>query len=441
MSSSLNPSIRALGSASSVSSGTAIAHAHSQVHLAAWSIEQLVCWSLVVLVVFINGADFRGGTGEEFEVHWQIYLRLMVSFACGCVGALYFPSKTVRDFLAWPGLLIAAYVGWYGLTLPTSIEKTYSAAAWVSLVGVLLLIPAAMRVLGGYRFLMAVASGLTLYLIGSWIAYLFVPEVGVFQEQITMTYVYERMGGLGHPNELGFYSAFTILVFAGLAVSGRMSWMFAGLGMLLGAITLFTCFSRTSTITCALGLMLTFQAYWRRPGNAIGVVLAIGLGVLVVFAAVGAGELDWFIESTLTKLTKSGSTDELSTATGRTDIWAYGSKKIGESPLVGYGYCTARFVMDEHSFHCHNIVLNAAMYGGVVAGLIVICMVFVQLAAMIYDPIPAIDGLILLMCVAGMVDELLGVPSPAASVTLWFSLLLWRQLGMQLDPTPNRQPA
>ncbi len=438
MSSSVHPSISAAGAIPTSAGRPATGTPDSEV--AAWNIEQRVCLSLVVLVVFINGADFRGGTGEEFEVHWQIYLRLMVSFACGCVGALYFPSKTVRDFLAWPGLLITAYVGWYGVLLPTSVEKAYSVAAWVSLVGVLLLIPAAMRVLGGYRFLLAVACGLTLYLIGSWIAYLFVTEVGVYQEQVTTTSVYERMSGLGHPNELGFYSAFTIMVFAGLAVSGRMSWMIASLGMFLGAITLFTCFSRTSTITCALGLMLTFQAYWRRPGNAIAVVVAVGLGILILFAAVGTGELDWIIDSTLTKLTKSGSTDELATATGRTDIWAYGIKKIGESPLVGYGYCSARFVMDEHSFHCHNIILNAAMYGGVVAGLIVIGMLLYQLTSIIYDPIPAIDGLILWMCVAGMVDELLGAPSPAAAVTLWFSMLLWRQLGMQVGPPPLGPP-
>jgi O-antigen ligase len=180
--------------------------------------------------------------------------------------------------------------------------------------------------------------------------------------------------------------------------------------------------------------MLTFQAHWRRPGNAIGVLVAAGLGVLVVFAAVGTGELDWFIESTLQKLTKSGSTDELATATGRTDIWAYGIKKIAESPLVGYGYCSARFIMDEHSFHCHNIILNALMYGGVVPGLIVVGMLLYQLTAMINHPIAAIDGVVLLMCVAGMVDELLGAPSPAAAVTLWFSLLWWRQLGMQLTP-------
>ncbi len=393
-----------------------------------WTIDKIACWLLVVLVVFINGADFRGATGEDFEVHWQIYMRLMIAFMCGCVGALYLPSKTIRDFFTLPGLLITAYIGWYALTLITSIDKAYCTAAWVSLVGVLLLIPAAMRVLGGFNYMFAIATGLTLYLVGSWIAYLFVPEVGVFKEQVTMTYVYERMGGLGHPNELGFYSAFTILVFSGLAISGRLSWLVASIGILLGAVTLLTCFSRTATLTCALGLLFTYQAYWRRPGNALGVFLILGLGTLVVFAAVGTGELDWFIESTLTKLTKSGSTDELSTATGRTEIWAYGIKMIGESPLFGYGYCSARFIMEEHSYHCHNIVLNAAMYGGVVSGLIVAGMIAYQLTAVVNFPIPEVDGIIVFMCAAGMVDELLGAPSPAASVLIWFSLLFWRQL-------------
>ena len=46
----------------------------------AWSLQVVVCWILVALITFINGADFRGTTGaENFEVHWQIYLRLLLS--------------------------------------------------------------------------------------------------------------------------------------------------------------------------------------------------------------------------------------------------------------------------------------------------------------------------------------------------------------------------
>ncbi|MEZ6138773.1 MAG: O-antigen ligase family protein [Pirellulaceae bacterium] len=406
------------------------------VHVAtgAWTIDKLACWLLVVAVVFINAADFRGDTGEEFRVHWQIYLRLLVAFICGCVGILYFIPKTFRDFLAGPGLFVSGYVAWYGATLVTSVDRSYCTAAWISLVGVLLIIPAAMRVLGGANYLSAVASGLTLYLIGSWIAYLFVPAVGVFQEQVTQTLVYERMGGLGHPNELGFYAAFTVLVYAGLATSGRLRWSIASCGMALGAATLLTCFSRTAMIACGFGLLFTLQMHLRQRGNAVAVFLALSLLTLVAFIAMGTGKLDWFVESALTKLTKSGSTEELSTATGRTEIWAYGIEQIKASPIVGYGYCSARFVMEEYSFHCHNIVLNALLFGGILSGGIVLGMILYLMRSLVVAPRPEIDGLVVCMLVGGMVDGLLGAPSPAATVLIWFSILLWRQLDMHLAP-------
>lgn len=397
-----------------------------------WSLDTLACWSLVTAVVFINGADFRGGSAEEFTVHWQIYLRLLVAFASGCVGLALLPSRTFKDFITWPGLLVSLYVLWYGATLTTAIDRAYCGAAWASLVGVILMIPAAMRTLGGYRYWTAITTGLTLYVVGSWIAYLFFPDVGVFQEQVTKTDVFERMGGLGHPNELGFYSAYTVLVYLGLATSGRLRWRWAILGIALGAVTLINCFSRTATITCVIGVLFVLQSPLRRPGNIFGILAGLALCASIGFATVGSGKLDWFIAATLTKVTKSGSTEELSTATGRTEIWQEGIGLIRQSPVTGYGYCSARFVMDEFSYHCHNVVLNALMYGGVISGLLVASMLLYQWSNVFISPRPEVDGLIVCMLVGGMVDELIGSASPAASLLIWFSLIFWRQLDMSL---------
>ncbi|MFN3193285.1 MAG: O-antigen ligase family protein [Aureliella sp.] len=401
----------------------------------AWTLDKIVCWCLVAALVFVMGADFRGDTGEKFQVHWQIYLRLLLALSAGAVGGLFAFPKTYRDFFCWPGLLLSVYVLWYAVTIPTAINKSYTIAAWISLVGVIIFVPAAMRMLGGYRFILAIATGLVTFLLGSWFAYLFVPEVGVFKEQVTRTEVFERMGGLGHPNELGMYSAFTVLVFAGLGVSKRMPWTIAGCGMLLGAVTLVGCFSRTAMGVCMVGLMFTLQGHWRLRSNLIAAVLVAIVACMVTFAALGSGQLDWMIEDALEGATKTGSTDELTTATGRTEIWAYGIKQIADSPLYGYGYCSARFIMEEHSYHCHNIVLNAMMFGGVVSGLIVLGMVLYLWGSVLFNPRPEVDGLAACMLVAGMVEGLLGAPSPAAALIIWFTLIFWRQLNMSIADT------
>lgn len=404
----------------------------------AWSLEQVVCWCMLAGLVFLMGADFRGSTGGEFQVHWQIYLRLLLAMVAGGIGFLFLFPKTYRDFFAWPGMLVAAYIGMYAITLPISLDRSYSAAAWLSLVGVALFVVAAMRVLGGFRFFLAIAAGLTMFLLGSWVAYLVFPEIGVFQEQVTQTEVFNRMGGLAHPNELGFYSAYTVLVFAALGISGRIPWWIAGMGMMLGAITLVGCFSRTSILVCSLGLVFTFARHWRLQSNIIG-LLGIAMVVLAVaFVALGSGQLDWQIEEALKGATKTGSTKELSTATGRTEIWQYGISQIAESPLYGYGYCSARFIMEEHSYHCHNIVLNAMMFGGIIAGMIVIAMILYLWGGVFFNARPEIDGIAVCMLTGGMVEGLLGAASPAASTILWITLIFWRQLDMRIA-TPSRE--
>lgn len=398
----------------------------------AWTLEQAVFWLLVAALTFFMGADFRGSTGGEFEVHWQIYLRLLLAFASGALGALLLFPRTYRDFFTWPGILLTLLLVLYLLSVAFSASKSYSFAAWSSLLGVTLFIPGALRVLGGFRYLTAVATGLSFYMVGSWIAYLLVPSVGVFEEQVSMTEVYPRMGGLGHPNELGFFAAYTVIIFAGLGTSKRIGWTIAGAGMLLGIVTLVGCFSRTAIIVCTLGLLVTFQEYIRlRSLAAIGMFL--GAGVLtVVFFVVASGTLDWAIEDSLRGLSKSGSTDELKTGTGRTEIWAYGIKKIAERPVRGYGYCTTRFVMEDYSYHCHNIVLNAMMFAGILAGFLVLTMVLYHVFFILTKPLPVIDGLAVVMLTGGMVEGLLGAASPAASTILWFTLLFWRPLRVEV---------
>ncbi len=404
-----------------------------------WTLQTIIAWLLVVSVVFINAADFRGDTGGEFEVHWQIYLRLFVCSAAGCYGLLNFLPRTAREFFIWPGMLALAYVGLSALSIPSSVNLSYSLAAWVSLVGVALLVPAAIRVLGPRDFLLAILAGLCMHLVGSWIAYLLFPAVGVFHEQVTRDDVFERMGGLAHPNELGFYSALTILLAASLGTRRQLGTFAVCIAVALGAATLVTCFSRTAMISCAIGLAVVWKHHLVSRGNAVALTMLACVGVLGVFAALGTGKLDWQIAELMTKVTKSGSTDELATATGRTEIWRYAVGLIGESPLVGYGYCAARFVMEDHSYHGHNIVINAMLFSGIPGGLVVITMVAVLLMGIVFMPRPEIDGCAACLIFGGMLDGVIGAPAPAAGLVIWLACLFWRQLGLGFHGEAVRQ--
>ncbi len=395
-----------------------------------WPLEKLIYWTLPFLVVFFNSADFRGNTGEQFEVHWQILLRLSICMLCGAFGALVLFPRTYRDFLSWPGLLLLIEVVLYGLSQLTSVQVSYTMAAWLSYICVVLMVPASMRILGGNDFLKSVFAGLVLYLIGSWIAYLVFPEIGVHKEYTVGSDSVQRMGGLGHPNELGIISSYVTLLAAGMLKTRRMHPLICLAAMALGFATLLTCFSRTATVCCMLGLAAVFRTELRRMGNAYFYGLFAMAGCVIAYFAIGLGWADIFLQNLVSKVTKSGSIDELSTATGRTDIWAEALRLISESPALGYGYAGARFVMEDYSYHAHNIVLNAAVYAGIFASLVILAMIFVIVRGLLLRPDPVVDGLAVCMLSGGMLEGLLGAASPAASITIWICLVLWRSMNM-----------
>ncbi|MEM6778153.1 MAG: O-antigen ligase family protein [Planctomycetota bacterium] len=386
---------------------------------------------LVAGIVFINAADFRGDTGDEFKVHWQIYLRLLNCAVCGGV-AILFLHRSLDPYCRFPGLVLSCLFGWTGLTSVASLDPKYSAAAFVSLCCVALLVPAAMRVLGGQRFILAVAFGFVTYLVGSWIAYLLFPQVGVFKEQVSQTDVFERMGGLGHPNELGCYAASTVVLFVALAYRRCLHWHITLPSILLGCITLVACYSRTWIVLTAVGVAMVYRDHWGRPTVFLSAMLVVLLVMAIVGMVYASGGLDWMISDALLKVSKSGNADELSTGTGRTEIWAYGIEQIAHEPLKGYGYGMARFVMEDHSYHCHNTFLNYCMATGLPGGLLFLTLAIYLIHRIVRDPRPEMDGLTTMILLGGMVEGLLIAPAPSAATMLFIVAVFWRHLDMKL---------
>ncbi len=401
---------------------------------------------LVFSVVFFHSADFRGSTGEEFTVHWQIYLRLLSCAACGFAGIVLLDRSLLPAYFRFPGMLFALQLAWIGMVLPFSINKGFSVASYVSLGCVTIFVPAAISVLGPTRFLRTVGAAFVTYLVGSWIVYIAFPSIGIFYEQVSKTDVFPRMGGLGHPNELGFFSACTVVLFAGLYYCRRVSFAVAAMVLLLGAATLITCFSRTSIILTAIGLATVYR---REFFTAKFIISALLIAVITVGAAgvlYGSGKLDWMIADFGSKISKSGSSDELTTGTGRTEIWTYAIGKIGEKPLLGYGYASQRFVMEDHSYHCHNVFLNYCLSSGILAGVLYGWIALVLIYSIWRSPRPEVDGILMMMLIGGLTEGLLISPTPTANILLFLSGLLWRQMSMNIgessdDTVPRFAPA
>jgi len=71
---------------------------------------------------------------------------------------------------------------------------------------------------------------------------------------------------------------------------------------------------------------------------------------------------------------RGGTVDQLSTLTGRTELWAYAFETVGDSPIVGFGYGAGRLVLTERfpwSGTGHNLWVEASVSLGLVGALLV----------------------------------------------------------------------
>lgn len=387
-------------------------------------------FALLAGMVFINSADFQGAESqaESFKFKYQIYFRLLTCAACGLYGAKFFPLVWQR-LTAFPGVLVLIYGAVVLGTLPFSIDAKYSFVATGCLWCLLLFLPAVTTQLSNTSFLLALMIGTTAYVSVCWVLYFLFPEIGVWREFITIDYYLQRMGGLGHPNALGFYATSALLLTCllqrrnvfHLAMLAAMFFFWAG--------TMYFCLSRTSILLAMIGAIGIYwdilfpQLFQRSTILRLSALAIAGCGFLLSLSA--SGEFEYRIEQAMLSTSKSGDAEELTSFTGRSDIWAYGWQQITERPVTGYGYGAQRFVMEEHSYHCHNILLNALMGNGVFAGLSIAGMLLWLVYQLAVTKEPFLRGFVPLFLLGGIIESMIYSPAPDLNMVLFFSLVLW----------------
>jgi O-antigen ligase len=104
-------------------------------------------------------------------------------------------------------------------------------------------------------------------------------------------------------------------------------------------------------------------------------------------------------------LTKSGSVDELTSATGRDAIWAETASLIQQRPVLGYGAATSKTLLAEYSHYTHNMFLNVALSAGVFAGGLLVLQVLYGLWRAIVRPAIVADSLLVCLFLSGMAEN------------------------------------
>jgi O-antigen ligase len=292
-----------------------------------------------------------------------------------------------RQALSHP--LLALYVLYSVLTLLTAF---YSPAPLLAISGGVTLVGifGAAAILAGEPRERLVAIwrwmfvGLAVIAAASLAAYVLAPGIGIAQGIAGSG----RLRGItGHPNSVGPLMAFGLLLavyLRRLRATGLPALVLVAGGALM-LVTLALSDSRAAFVSLLAAIPVA--AALARPKLVwLGAILGVAFAWLALSGALGGLEA-WLAA----KISRSGGLGEVYSLTGRTAIWTFSYEKWLESPWMGYGLASPRFVIPDGwanfwggtTTTAHNLLLESLLsVGAIGTGLLAACIAWLGLGLM-----------------------------------------------------------
>jgi O-antigen ligase len=233
-----------------------------------------------------------------------------------------------------------------------------------------------------------------------------------------------RLSGIfGSPNNLGRAAALAILLAIILAYY-LSRWQFIliiGIVSLVSGVCLYLSGSRASTLGLVLGVAVVLMR--RRPWWAIITVVLSFCGVLVLIL------MPELRSDLFSSISRSGRVNEVTTLTGRTEIWSWVLRKILDAPMIGYGFASTREVIPAGyigSFgwtttSAHNMWLQVWITTGALGLLFVVLSQVYSIGQFIVRPHLIRDGVLTFIVAIGLFEA--GPFGP--SVNLLTLVMFW----------------
>ena len=364
--------------------------------------------AVLFLAGFLNLVDVQVDK-DSVELDKQVLAKLLVLAGCGLYGALGFVTdiRVRKTLFSFPMIWIVMIVGCYFVAASGSITQTESLASAIAMLCITLMTVTAIIQLGSMTVLATLFYSLSLFIVLSWIAFLFVPAIGVFEEPIAGGQFTTRMSGLAHPNTLGQFSGLTIVLgFLLCWKLGKYSMLKMGI-IILAGMSLIGSLSRTSILATVIALFVANRTELLRKQYLLPYVLVALIGAVTLLALSTQSNISDKIEEKLSFLSKSGDTSELTSATGRADIWAFAIRKVAERPLTGYGAATSKYYMQDYSSYTHNLIINVLFSTGVFGGILALVMCAGRVVALFTKHHIVADAIVAFILVNGLFENVI----------------------------------
>ncbi len=351
-------------------------------------------------------------------------IKLVLSGIIGLVciwGTMRYPQ--VRETAISPralmvfGIIFLTILGATSLTTLTSVPTSLIILIQVWFV-MLSLIAIGFR---AYSF--AIILGSLAYIGYGLFLYHFVPERGVFLEPISMTETYPRLGGVGHPNSVAKIAMLGMLLCFYLYRVQELKWWWC-VGLI--AVFVYAAFlskSRTAMLAGVIGIIMLYSDSWRSRRLASFMIAGCMLLGLGFFAASLVVDSDALTNSLINKISKSGTTEELFSGTGRTEIWSEAWNVCMQRPLLGYGFNASTYLLEIMS--PHNSVLYCFLSGGIFAALLMLTLHCMLVWDGFTSPNLAIRGLAMFYAVNLVVEDTMFETVPSQTTMLCIACFIY----------------
>ncbi|TWU64971.1 O-Antigen ligase [Crateriforma conspicua] len=384
-------------------------------------------WASTALAIFVGPVDIvaDGGTmtvglDPVVAVKLGTALIAMIWSAWGLATC-----RGVRELvLSMPALLLFGILFLVLLATPRAVSSASAATALINTTYVVF-IATSLVGLGIRGTVSAMTVGMFVYTCCAWGLYLTMPRYGVFPEDLGGGLIVYRLGGMGHPNGVSRAICLGLILSVWLWKSGRIPTRWFALVAPVFAVAAYLAWSRTSLVATAIALLILWadQILRRRVVAAITVLAMVGITTLTVVWMAGYGES--IAEIALSKLTKTGSTEELTTGTGRAEIWAYSIDLIRQRPWIGHGFNAGPTLLERFSQSTHNAVLHASLAGGVVAGGFMVVLLIVTLNLVLTGGHPLIRAVAFFVLISCLLEETVLETFPGPCTLTWLMCLFY----------------
>ncbi|MBC7952486.1 MAG: O-antigen ligase family protein [Rhodospirillaceae bacterium] len=394
-------------------------------------------WAFVIalaLLMFLTDASFRTRSWADKSVDAQVLFKGAVWVGCGLVGVIR--MSRAGWLLARPpalfGLLFICllFVSALWSPLPSYTMVSALAYALMFLFGL-----AAAEVLDERRLLYALALGAGLIVLPSLAIAPF--AMGLTPPSPGSTGTADRLRGLtDHPIPLAEIGVLFTFAVAMLWHQARSFGPRLGLAILvvMGAVTVYLTQSRTPPLAM-IAAALAFLAYRRGGGLLLVPTVTLCLGSVFLVESMG-GLANVLPGDVLEVFSRSGSSKEVLTFSGRMDIWSNVIDHISRAPVLGYGHAAGMALFKSFVrwkiTHAHNMYLQSLLYTGVIGFTLLMGVFLCQLRMFAAHPSPVRDILVLYILLKGLTEQSVLSNLPSGTVAVWMvtvgmAAMAWRR--------------